>query len=115
MPAKFTHGGHNTGTHTIQKGKVAEPPTKNTMHGMPGHIKTGQTAASGGMKGGKGEGPKREGPVGKRGSSGPFPKTAPGTITKSYHADSTGHPGRVEKLAGKGRTSFEGRRKSTMY
>jgi hypothetical protein len=80
--------------------------TRNTMKGMPGHIKTGQSASEGG-KGGKGAGPKREGPIGKRGSSGPFPSISKGTVTRSYKADSTGHPGRMERLKGHAKTSYE--------
>lgn len=93
-----------------------EPQKGNTAHGMPGPIKTGQTASEGGAKGGSGSGPKREGSIGKRGSEGAkrLNKAAPGTSTKSYHADSTGHPGRIERM--KARTSFEGKRKSScMY
>jgi hypothetical protein len=79
----------------------------NTMKGMPGYICSDQSASTGGMKGGKGSGPKREGPIGKRGSSGPFPATAKGTVTRSYKKDSTGHPGRIERLKGHARTSYE--------
>lgn len=124
MAAKFTHGDSiHTTRSTAQQGKVREPHTSShalkggsTMPGMPGHICAGQTAAEGGAKGGHGVGPKREGPIGRKGGSGAksMGKAAPGTTTKSYHAASTGHPGRIEKL--KARTSFEGgRRKSTMY
>ena len=77
------------------------------MKGMPGPIKTGQSASTGGAKGGSGAGPKREGPIGKRGSSGPFPSTARGTMTRSYKAASTGHPGRIESLRGHAKTSYE--------
>lgn len=77
--------------------------TRNTMKGMPGHINTGANASTGGAKGGSGAGPKREGPIGKKGSSGPFPMTAKGTMSKN----ALGHPGRMESLRGRAKTSYE--------
>lgn len=124
MAAKFTSGDSIKTTRTLSS--KSPPPTVratshvldtgNTMSGMPGHIKAGMTASEGGARGGKGVGPKREGPIGKRGSSGAkyMGKSAPGTMTRSYRSESTGHPGRIEKM--KARTSFEAKRKSsTMY
>ena len=116
MAARFPQGMSIQSTRQTS----ASSPPRNTVHGsikagMPGFVKSGQSASMGGAKGGSGSGPKREGPIGKRGSSGAkgLNKPAPGTSTKSYRSDSTGHAGRIERM--KALTSFEGRRKSNMY
>jgi|SRR5579862_7276320 len=99
MGAKFTGG--NTGTATVQKGRAIKEPTAkshylesgNTMSGMPGYIDAHESEAMDGARGGKGVGPHREGAVGKRGSAGAKGKgkghSAEGTVTASYHHDST--------------------------
>lgn len=71
----------------------------NTMAGMPGYIDAHQTEAMDGARGGKGVGPHREGPVGKRGSSGAKnlgKSNATGTVTRSYHESSTGRAGPIK-------------------
>jgi hypothetical protein len=79
--------------------------TDNTMTGMPKAIGTGASGSRAGLAKGGGAGPHREGPIGRRGSSGPFPKTAKGTIA-----------GKMESLKGRVKTKSEGsRRRSTMY
>lgn len=75
----------------------------NTMKGMPGPIKTGLGTSSAGLASSPGVGPKKEGPIGKRGSSGPFPSTARGTMSKN----ALGHKGRMESLRGRAKTSYE--------
>lgn len=152
----------------------------NTMNGMPGYIDADKSSSMDHVRGGKGVGPKREGPIGHKGGSGAksMGKGAPGTTTPNYHKSSTGragpiehdtssghehihirtgshrpappgkppptahgklpggrggdtshpnkaknmaaavpkgHPGRMEKLAGRAKFHSEGRRKSTMY
>lgn len=115
MAAKFTKGDSIKTTHTLTPAKrvAAEPAarnhqgmrTDNTMTGMPKAISTGASGSRAGMASGSGAGPHREGPIGRRGSSGPFPKTAKGTIA-----------GKMESLKGRAKTKSEGsRRRSTMY
>jgi hypothetical protein len=124
MAAKFTKG---DSVHTTNTTTHKDPPRNvggNTMQGMPGHIDAGQSTASGGMKGGKGFGPHKGGPIGQKGGSGAKSmgkaKDAPGTTTKDYKSASTGRAGtlkgnggKMEKL--KARTSAEGGRKSWSY
>jgi hypothetical protein len=125
MGAKFTKGDSVKTTRTLSAknplpdvrtaSHVLEPGS--TMPGMPSHIKAGQSDSRGSAQGGKGVGPKREGPIGHKGGSGAkkLAKAAPGMSTKSYKSESTGHPGRLEKLSGKARMSTEGRRKTWVY
>jgi hypothetical protein len=192
MSAKFTKGDSIRSTRTItpMRRVASEPKTHsvdgprsgNTMNGMPGYINAHQTESMDHARGGKGFGPHREGPVGKRGSSGAKSMgksgNATGTTVKNYKSASTdsagslhgnsntgghhvhtksrggpmpgqkppptskgilggtvrragldvkrnerssgfqatiGHAGRMEKLAGRAKTSYEGRRKSSMY
>jgi hypothetical protein len=118
-------------------------PKETSMEGMPGHIDAHPGDGEHILKG-KGFGPKREGPIGERGSGSTLKKHyhgGQGTMTHNYKADSTGkagavrqgpmdlphdkgpsmeqkiggHPGRMEKLSGRGRTHAEGRKKSQMY
>lgn len=191
MAAKFTRGDSE---HTTRSLFQQNPPKNvksrshslesgNTMSGMPGYINAHQSENMDGARGGKGVGPHREAPVGKRGSSGAKHMAkaheATGTVTKDYRKSSTrsegtlkdashtgshhihtktkshgmpgqkapptsfgsitgqrvgidmkehraknqeaadhiprGHAGRMEKLKGHARTSYEGRRKSSMY
>lgn len=124
MAAKFTAGDSMKSTRsTNSQHHPGEPKTSsygaksgNTMSGMPGFINSGQTKASGGMKGTSSISPKKGGPIGRKGGSGAkgLAKAAPGMSTKSYRAASTGSAGKMEKL--KAPTSFEGgKRKSLMY
>lgn len=66
--------------------------SSNTMNGMPGYINAHQSESMDHARGGKGVGPKREGPVGSRGGSGAKGMAkaaeATGTVTKSYHKSS---------------------------
>jgi hypothetical protein len=132
MSAKFTKG---DSVHTTRTTAQQHPPKNveakshaldrgNTMSGMPGHIDAGQSTASGGMKGGKGFGPHRGGPIGEKGGSGAKAmgkaKDAPGTTVKNYKSASTGSAGTLRGNGGKmekltARTSAEGRRKSWNY
>lgn len=188
MAAKFTAGDSIRSTRTTAS-MHPKPNVRtrshsleggNTMSGMPGYINAHQTESMDHARGGKGFGPRREGPVGKRGSSGAGhmgKSDATGTVTRSYKASSTdsagsikgnqntgayhvhtksrsgpmpgqkppptskgilggtvrragidvhqersagfqaaiGHPGRMERMKGRARTSAEGRRKSSMY
>ena len=122
MAAKFTKG--DSIKTTITSSQKHPPPNVggNTMHGMPGYINAGVSKESGSMKGGKGVGPKREGPIGRKGGSGVerLAKAAPGMSVKSYKAESTGRAGTLKGSGGKmekltARTSAEGRRKSWVY
>lgn len=94
--ARFTQG---TSEHTT---KITSKPAVDPMRGskgMPGYIKTGQDASSGGLASTKGSGAHREGPIGKKGSSGPMyadSKKARGSTDKSYRATSTGPGGSVK-------------------
>jgi hypothetical protein len=143
---KGTSAKNPPGVNNVQNGgknNAAEPKAKSfvlqsgsTMAGMPGFIKTNQGAAwRDSARGGKGVGPHREGPIGKRGSQNgkllqrPGAKAA-GTMEASYKSKSMGaagtearndqtgrregHAGRMEKLSA--RSSFEGgRKRSSMY
>ena len=94
--ARFTQG---TSEHTTRiTSKPAVNPMRGSM-GMPGYIKTGQDASSGGLATGKGNGPHREGPIGKKGSSGISNmdgSKARGSMDRSYRATSTGPGGSVK-------------------
>lgn len=89
---------------------------------MPSWVDSGMTKDADGMKGGKGAGPKREGPIGRKGPTGPFPKKAPGTMgpnsawdgsrknkrapvqvsgAREYGSGKPKADGRMEKLRGK--------------
>lgn len=110
MAAKFTHGASISQTNSI-KAAGGSHSGKITLQGMPGHIKTGQTTSSAKLTGGGGSGPKREGPIGKRGSSGAASMAkaskGAGTVVKSYRAASTGQAGKMESMKGRARTSWE--------
>jgi hypothetical protein len=138
MAAKFTHGGHNTGTDTVQHARVREVRGSshvlrrgNTMSGQPGFIETGhhETGNPGRIKGGKSIAPKgppgagsRAGPgqgryIGHKGSSGPFPKSSPGTMGGRAAWMGSGHQGRIERLSGHAKAFGEKGKghKSNMY
>lgn len=97
MASRFTQGTSDRTT------RVTSKPAVNPMRGslgMPGFVKTGQDTSSGGLANMKGNGPHREGPIGKRGS--PGVKTmdankARGSSDKSYRATSTGPGGTVKR------------------
>ena len=94
---RFTQGTSEKTTRTTSKPAVN--PMRGSM-GMPGFVKTGQDASSGGLASSKGVGPHREGPIGKRGSSGVLnadTRKAVGSTDKSYRATSTGPGGTVKK------------------
>lgn len=96
MASRFTQGASEGVTRTITKKAVDPRPG---MHGMPGYVKTGQDASSGALTGGSGMGPKREGPIGKKGGSGSPNMDAAkfrGSSDKSYRATSTGPGGTMK-------------------
>jgi hypothetical protein len=70
----------------------------NTLAGMPGYIDADKSSSMDHVRGGKGVGPKREGPIGKKGGSGAksMGKGAPGTTTPNYHKSATGRAGPIE-------------------
>ncbi len=97
MASRFTQGTNEKTTRVIVKKAVDPRPG---MHGMPGYVKTGQDGSSGGLASSKGSGPHREGPIGKKGSSGPLyadTQKFRGSSDKSYRATSTGPGGTVKK------------------
>ena len=82
--------------------------TANTMKGMPGTINATAHRDSSDTLTGKGFGPKREGPIGSKGGAHRANKqNGRGSTDPSYRASSTGHPGRIEKLFGKAKSSWE--------
>ena len=115
----------------------------NTMSGMPGFIESGEhdTGNPGNVRGGRsiapkgppggqpGKGPQnlaarpaKAGPgqgryIGHRGASGPFPKSAPGTMGGRSAWMGSGHQGRIERLAGHAKAFGEKGKghKSNMY
>lgn len=96
MAIRFTQGASLRATRVISKPAVN--PEKNSMKGMRGYITTGQDTSDGGLKDKSGIGPKREGPIGKKGGSGAANMDSGkfrGSSDKSYRATSTGKPGRV--------------------
>jgi hypothetical protein len=108
MAAKFTAGDSIKSTREITNQRPKSnarthshdgPKAGNTMNGMPGYINAHQDESMSHAKGGKGFGPHREGPVGKRGSSGAksMGKSKTGTTTPSYHADSTRSAGTLKE------------------
>lgn len=96
MAIRFTQGASLHATRVITKPSVN--PERNSMKGMRGYITTGQDKSSGGLKDKSGIGPKREGPIGRKGGSG-APRMDSGKFRgssdKSYRATSTGAPGRI--------------------
>jgi hypothetical protein len=97
LASRFTQGTSEHTTRIITKKSVDPKPG---MHGMPGFVKTGQDASSGGLANMKGSGPRREGPIGKRGSAGlkaMDSSKARGSTDKSYRATSTGPGGTVKR------------------
>lgn len=78
----------------------------NTMKGMPGRIKVAGTTSSAGLKG-PSVGPHKGGPIGQKGGAHRANHQSGIGTTKNYRAASTGHPGRIERLAGKARMSTE--------
>lgn len=87
-----------------------------SMKGMPGFIKTGQDASTGGLKNSGGVGPKKPGPIGSRGGTSVkahfTADKSRGSSDKSYRATSTGPAGKVtqgkmESLRGRAKFSTE--------
>jgi hypothetical protein len=95
--ARFTQGTSEHTTRIITK-KAVDP--KPGMQGMPGFIRTGQDASSGGLASTKGSGPHREGPIGQKRPAGPLyadNQKFRGSSDKSYRATSTGPGGSVKR------------------
>lgn len=97
MASRFTQG---TNERTLSRiSKPAVDPMRGSK-GMPGYIKTGQDTSSGGLTTSSGTGPKREGPIGRRGSSANIDKMdaqkARGSMDKNYRATSTGPGGTIK-------------------
>lgn len=113
MAIAFTKGDSTTTTRRITKPAVGHKG--NSMKGMPGHIKAGQDTSSGGLTNSAGIGPKKEGPIGKKGSTGVkhfSASQARGSADKSYRATSTGpagkiSPGKMESMRGRAKFSTE--------
>lgn len=114
MAIAFTKGDSLRTTRVITKPSVGHKA--NSMKGMPGHIKAGQDASSGGLASSPGVGPKREGPIGRKtGNSVGSHFTAAksrGSADKSYRATSTGPAGKItagkmESLKGRAKFSTE--------
>jgi len=115
MPAKFYDGASIKATRTTSQLGKSPPVQRNSMKGLPGFIKTGQDASSGGLTNSAGIGPKREGPIGKRGASGsPNMDSGKfrGSSDKSYRATSTGPGGTIQSNKGqpqsRGKSEREG-------
>jgi len=111
MSVRFSQGQSMKTTETTRQFGKSPSVQRNSMKGMPGHIKSGQDASDGGLTNSGGIGPKREGPIGKRGSSGsPRMDTAKfrGSSDKSYRATSTGPAGRIVKAESIGKSEREG-------
>ncbi len=114
MAYAFTKGDTMSSTRTISKPSVGHKG--NSMKGMPGHIKAGQTTSAGGMKGTSSIGPKREGAIGSKGGQSVkahfTAAKSPGNATKSYKAASTGSVGKItggkmESMKGRAKFSSE--------
>lgn len=109
MASRFTQGTSEHTTRIITKKSVDPKPG---MHGMPGFVKTGQDTSAGGLANMKGSGPHREGPIGKKGSSGPLyadQRKFRGSSDKSYRATSTGPGGSVKRDTDIGSRGSSGR------
>jgi hypothetical protein len=114
MAARFYKGASlGTTSSTKQEGK-SPAVQSNSMHGMPGRIKTGQDASSAGLASSPGVGIKKAGPIGQKG--GPHranQQKGKGSTDTSYRATSTGPAGKIvgsgkmESLKGRARTSWE--------
>jgi len=103
MSVRFSQGQSMKTTETTRQFGKSPSVQRNSMKGLPGFIKTGQDKSSGGLVDGKGIGPKREGPIGRRGGSGsPSMDSGKfrGSSDKSYRATSTGAPGRIASNKG---------------
>jgi hypothetical protein len=103
MAAKFYDGASIKSTRMLSQQGKSPAVQSNSMKGLPGFIKTGQDKSSGGLVDGKGIGPHREGPIGKRGGSGNPDMDAGkfrGSSDKSYRATSTGPAGRIASNKG---------------
>jgi hypothetical protein len=78
---------------------VDGPKRGNTLNGMPGYITAHEPENMGHAKGGKGFGPHREGPLGKKGSSGAKRMgkgKAAGTTIANYKSASTDSAGSLK-------------------
>lgn len=128
MASRFTAGDSIASTRSVKSQNSHSRPkissmklkSNSTMPGMPGAIRTGMTN-SGASTAKKGKGgsmtAKQGGPgsIGKRGGSGPFPKTATGTMGKNTVVG--GGRGTMESLRGAtaGATMSRGKGKGLMY
>lgn len=114
MAARFYKGASIQATRTTsQQGKSAAVQS-NSMHGMPGRIKTGQDTSSSGLASSPGVGIKKPGPIGHRsGAHRANKQSGGGSTDRSYRATSTGPAGRItssgkmESLKGRAKTSWE--------
>jgi hypothetical protein len=96
VASRFTQGTSERTTRITSKPAVDPKPG---MHGMPGYVKTGQDASSGGLASSKSVDAHREGPIGKRGSAGVKSmdgNKARGSMDKNYRATSTGPGGSIK-------------------
>lgn len=113
MAIAFTKGDSVKTTRTITKAAVGHKG--NSMKGLPGFIKTGQDASSGGLKNSSGIGPHKPGPIGSKGGGSVkshfTAAKSRGSADKSYRATSTGAAGKISggKLESmRGRAKFSG-------
>jgi hypothetical protein len=131
MAARFTKGTNMRSTSHLEQARKVAPVQKNSMKGLPGHIKTGQDTSSGGLASTKPVGPRfnmgtslettrrtvalrsQGAYIGKKGgqSVGSHFKaaTSRGSADKSYRATSTGPAGKITggKMEGlRGRAKF---------
>lgn len=96
----------------FDKGKSTRvPPEEQSLRGMPGYIKTGQSTKGRDLaRGHSGIGPHREGDVGQRGHGSTIEKVYhgkhPGTMTHDYKAASTGKAGHY-KMSAEGQPASE--------
>lgn len=108
MAAKFTHGDSTAVLRSTKQADKVAPVQRSSLAGLPGYIKTGQDKSSNSLAASSGAGPKREGPIGKKGGShGDWQShsKANGSMDKNYKATSTGPAGRIAKSSG---TSLKG-------
>lgn len=114
MAIQFTKGDSTSTTRRITKAAVGHKSS--SMKGMPGHIDTGQDASSGGLKNSSGIGPRKPGPIGRKGGTSVkahfTAAKARGSADKSYRATSTGPAGKItagkmESMKGRAKFSTE--------
>lgn len=128
MASRFTAGDSIASTRSVKSQNSHSRPkissmklkSNSTMPGMPGAIRTGMTNSGaatakrgkGGSMSAKQGGPGGKMGIGKRGSSGPFPKTATGTVSKNALG---GGRGTMESLRGATAGATMKRGKGLMY